>query len=182
MYSKMAEVDRMLFEAGIELPWFGLKLAQIEHDAEEKVYEKGQVYEIYKDFLEITKLARTEVFFVDAYPDEEVLNLYLEKIASGIGIRILTNEPPKTSTKAYQAFTNFVAVARKFKIKPGVAFEVRKSRDCHDRLFFIDGDCWVMGQSIKDAGRKPTYLVKIQSGMMFRKVWEDLWSQSQSLV
>ena len=182
IYSKMTEVDGMLFDAGIDLPWSRLNLSPIEYDTEEKVYEKGQVYDFYKDILDITKLAKNEVFFVDAYPDEEVLNLYLEKIAPGIGIRLLTNEPPRSSGKSYQAFTNFVTVARKFKQKPGVAFEVRRSTDCHDRLFFIDGICWVMGQSMKDAGRKPTYLVKIQSGTMFKKVWEDLWSQAQPLV
>jgi hypothetical protein len=182
IYSKMAEVDRMLFDAGIELPWSGLKLAEIVYDATEKVYEKGHVYDFYKDILDITKLAKMEVFVVDAYPDEEVLNLYLEKVDPQISIRILTNEPRKTSAKAYQNFTNFVAVAKKFKLKPGVTFEVRKNTDCHDRLFFIDGDCWVMGQSMKDAGRKPTYLIKINSGVRFKKIWEDVWSQAQVVV
>jgi len=182
IYAKMAEVDKMLYGAGIELPWSDLKLATIEYGAGEKVYEKGQVYDVYKDIRDITTPAKSEVFLVDAYPDEDVLNLYLEKIAPGIKIRILTNEPAKTATRAYQSFTNFVTVAQKFKQKPGVNFEVRKSADCHDRVFFVDGDCWVMGQSMKDAGKKPTYLVKIESGLLFRKVWDDTWNQAQLIV
>ncbi len=39
-----------------------------------------------------------------------------------------------------------------------------------------------MGQSVKDAGKKPTYLVKIESGTTFKQVWEDLWSKAQPIV
>lgn len=172
IYDKMAEIDRMLFDTGIELPWKDLRLRTVVHEAKEKVYPKGQVYDFYKDVREITKQAKNEVFLVDAYPDEEVLDLYLERIPSGIKIRILTNKPQG----------NFLKVAQKFKMKPGVSFEVQSSKDCHDRLFFIDDECWVMGQSLKDAGKKPTYLVKIGSYDLFRKVFEDLWSQAQTLV
>ena len=172
IYEAMLDVDTMLFEAGIELPWSDLKLAPIVSDTKEKVYEKGQVYDFYKDIREITQLAKHEAFLVDAYPDEEVLDLYLEKVPAGVKIRILTNTPKG----------KFLAVAQKFKMKPGVSFEVKASSDCHDRLYFIDGECWVTGQSLKDAGKKPTYLVKIEGGALFKKVWEDLWSQSQALI
>jgi len=182
IYDQMVSVDKMLLEAGIELPWADLKLRPIVHEAGEKVYEKGYVYDFYKDIREITQQAKNEVFLIDAYPDEDVLNLYLEKTPSGVKIRILTSEPNKNNVKAYQNFTNFVTVAQKFKMKPGVNFEVRTSKDCHDRLFFIDNNCWVMGQSLKDAAKKPTYLVRIESHDLFRKVFEDLWPQAQILV
>jgi predicted RNA-binding protein associated with RNAse of E/G family len=44
------------------------------------VYEKGQVYDFYKDIREITQTAKNEAFVIDAYPDAEVLDLYLEKL------------------------------------------------------------------------------------------------------
>ncbi len=172
IYDEMAKVDRMLFDAGIELPWMDLKLRPVIYEAGEKIYEKGQVYDFYKDIREITKQVKAEVFLIDAYPDEEVLDLYLEKIPPGIKIRILSNKPQG----------NFATVAQKFKKRPGVNFDVRVNKDCHDRLFFVDNTCWVMGQSLKDAGKKPTYLVKIESHDLFKKVFEDLWSQSQVLV
>jgi hypothetical protein len=182
IYNLMRKVDQMILEVGFELPWSDLELRPIVYEKGEKVYEKGQVYDFYTDIREITQQAKAEVFLIDAYPDEDVLNLYLEKIPSGIKIRILTNEPNKNNTKAYRNFANFVAVSKKFKMKPGVAFEVRESQDCHDRLFFVDDSCWVMGQSLKDAGKKPTYLVKIESQQLFRKVFEDLWNQGRTLV
>ena len=172
LYDDMAKIDRILFSVGIKLPWEGMGLAPVTYEASEKVYEKGQVYDFYTDIRDITNQAKNEVFLIDAYPNEEVLNLYLEKTPTGIKIRILTNKPQ----------ANFVTVAQKFKVKPGVSFEVRESKDCHDRLFFVDDSCWVMGQSLKDAGKKPTYLVKIESHQLFRKVFEDLWSQAQPLV
>ena len=172
IYDQMVSVDRMLLDAGIELPWIDLELRPVIYEAGEKVYEKGQVYDFYKDIRDITVQAKNEVFLVDAYPDEEVLDLYLDKVPRGIRIRILTDKPKG----------NFLTVAQKFKAKPGVQFEVRSSKDCHDRLFFIDRDCWVMGQSLKDAGKKPTYLVKIESHDLFRAVFEGLWSQGQTLV
>jgi len=182
IYDAMVNVDKMLLEAGIQLPWSDLKPQAIIYEKGEKVYEKGQVYDFYTDIREITQQAKNDVFLIDAYPDEDVLNLYLEKIPSGIKIRILTNEPNKNNVKAYQNFTNFVSVSQKFKMKPGVTFEVRESKDCHDRLFFVDDNCWVMGQSLKDAGKKPTYLVKIESHQLFRKVFEDLWNHGRTLV
>jgi len=172
IFQKMFEVDKILFEAGFELPWMEEKLSPIVHGQEEKVYEKGQVYDVYKDIREITQSVKNEVFLVDAYVDEEALDLYLDKIPSGINIRILTNKPQG----------NFITVAQKFKAKPGVDFEVRQNNDCHDRLFFVDNTCWVIGQSIKDAGKKPTYLVKIESHDLFRLVFEKLWSSSSVLV
>jgi len=172
IYEGMVNVDRMLIDAGIELPWSNIKHAPIVYDKREKVYEKGQVYDFYKDIKDITQLAKNEVFLVDAYPDEEVLDLYLEKVPTGIRIRILTNAPKG----------KFVTVAQKFKVKPGVNFEVRSSSDCHDRFFFIDGECWVMGQSLKDAAKKPTYLIKVESSALFKKVFDDLWSHSKILI
>jgi len=139
---------------------------------EEKVYPKGHTYDYYNDIRDITKDAKSEVFVIDAYVDEELLNLYLEKIPIDVKIRILTNKPQG----------NFITVAQKFKTKPRVDFEVRRSNDCHDRLFFIDDKCWVMGQSIKDAGKKPTYLAKIEGYALFKKVFDDLWNTASKLV
>lgn len=172
VFEKMREVDMILFESGFELPWDDEELRAIVHGEEEKVYEKGQIYDFYKDIRDITQKVENEVFLVDAYADEEALNLYLKKIPTNIKIRILTNKPQG----------NFITVAQKFKAKPKVAFEVRQSKDCHDRVFFVDDSCWVMGQSLKNAGKKPTYLIKIESYDLFRKVFEDLWNTASVLI
>ena len=174
IYKRMREIDQMLLNAGFELPWEDLKLAPVTYGKEgkEKVYPKGYVYEFYRDVREITKNAKNEVFVIDAYANEEMLDLYLEKIPKAVKIRILTNKPKG----------KFITVAQKFKMQPDVDFEVRQSKDCHDRLIFVDQNCWVMGQSIKDAGKKPTYLIRIESYDLFRKVFDDLWNKSPMLI
>jgi len=59
---------------------------------------------------------------------------------------------------------------------------VRQNKDCHDRVLFVDNTRWVIGQSVKDAGKKPTYLVRIESHDLFRSVFENLWNASSVLV
>lgn len=139
---------------------------------EDNVYDKGQVYDFYKDIKAISLTANTEFFLVDSYVDEEVLDLYIAKLPSNINIKILTNKIQD----------NFLTVAKKLKLKPNVKFEVRQNTDCHDRLLFVDNVCWIMGQSIKDAAKKPTYLVRIDASELFKKVFEDLWKVSKVIV
>ena len=167
-----------LYEAGKQTRFQQLdkkpssRIEKITKKTIENVYPKGHVYDFYKNVLEIIKNVKNEVFLIDSFPNEEVLNLYLEKIPPNVSIKILLKKPED----------NFLTIAQKFKMKPSIEFEVRKNNDCHDRLLFIDNECWVIGQSIKDAGKKPTYLVKIEAGDLFRKVFEDLWKESSILV
>ncbi len=149
-----------------------IKIPKSTKKKNEKVYPKGHVYDFYRDIQKIIRKAKKEVFLIDSYADEEILDLYLAKMPKTVEIRILTKEPKG----------NFIKVATKFKMKPGIKFEVRKSNDCHDRLFFIDDQCWISGQSVKDAGKKPTYLVKIDASNIFKKVFDELWKNSVSLV
>lgn len=164
------ELMKLLVEEGFKVEGFEVQLAKKE--PREKVYDKGQVYDFYTDIREITKNARVEVLVMDAYADEDLLVLYLDKIPLNVKIRILTNKPQG----------NFIQIAKKFKTKPKIDFEVRQSKDCHDRLFFVDDSCWVIGQSLKDAAKKPTYLVKIEAYVLFKKMFDDLWANASILI
>ncbi len=139
---------------------------------QEKIYDKGGLYDFYKDIGAITKSAKNEVAICDAYVNEELLDLYIAKLSPGTKIRILTEKPKG----------NFIVVAGKFKQKPGVNFEVRTSSDCHDRLLFVDEICYAFGQSVKDAGRKPTYLVRLVSYDLLKRIFEELWKNATPLV
>jgi ribosomal protein L31E len=168
----MREIDQMLFNAGFELPWTELSLSPIDYGKEEKVYPKGYAYYAYKDILDIIKEAKNEVIVTDNFADEELINLYLEKIPEKVRIRVLTKEPKG----------NFMVVAKKFKTKPNVDFEVRKSMDWHDRWVFVDNGCWVLGQSVKDAGMKPTYLVKLEAYDLLKKAFDEVWNKASLLI
>jgi hypothetical protein len=172
VFKRMREIDKMLVDAGFELPWIELELSPIDYGKEERVYPKGYVYDFYKDILEIIKQAKSEVIVTDNYADEELINLYLEKIPEKVKIRVLTQKPQG----------NFIAVANKFKTKPNVDFEARKSMEWHDRWVFVDNECWVTGQSVKDAGTKPTYLVRLGAYDLLKKAFDEIWSRASPLI
>jgi len=139
----------------------------------EKVYKPGQIYDFYKDIQKITLSAKNEVFVIDAYAHEDVIDLYLDKLPVGIKISILTSNPQG----------NFVKVATKFKKKHLNNFKAKINKNCHDRLFFVDKKCYVIGQSIeKAATNKPTYLIETQNSGAFRSVFQKLYDSGKTLI
>lgn len=172
IYELMSETDEKLQRAGFELPWDGLNLRSIEESSEEAVYEWNQVWDFYQDFKERLDEAQNEVFIIDAYVNEELFELYVDRLADEVNIRILTKNPKG-------AFEN---VAEKYAQQRGDSFEVRTHNSCHDRIVFIDRSCYVLGQSIKDAARKPTYLVEIEDFDEFERNFETLWEEADELI
>jgi hypothetical protein len=143
-------------------------------EAREIIYGKGDAYDFYKDIKKILKEAKMEVMVVDAYVNEELLDLYLEKVLPKVRIKILTN--PNT----YKG--NFYTVARKFALKPNRNFEVKEDNDVHDRAIFVDNDSYVVGQSLKDAGKKPTYLILVHKSNELRKVFDAVWKSAKKTI
>lgn len=122
-------------------------------------------FEFYQRLHPRFETATEEAFIVDSYVNEEVFELYLSETAPDVEKRILTKQPQG----------NFDAVAEKFVKNNNHRVEVREHPECHDRLLFVDDQCFAVGISIKDAGRKPTYLVEFDSVEKFREPWEELW-------
>ena len=180
LFDAMSKVDAQLYSCGFELPYENLSLLPVEQTATAKAYAPGSQYLLYTDLLEIFKNAKSDVLVLEAYPDEELINLHLGKIPPGVKIRVLTgNSKPGAATDR----ANFISVAQKFSKLQGITFEARENNKVHDRLFFVDGQCWVMGSSIKDAAvSKPTYLIKVDSGPIFQSGAEELWKNGNKIV
>ena len=97
-----------------------------------KVYGPGDAYDVYRDLGNIIAAAKNSVFVADSYTNEEVFELYLEKLKPAIHIRLLTGTPSAA----------LKTVAAKFGKRPGVKFEARFTKEIHDRVIFVDGtDC-----------------------------------------
>ncbi|WP_336328808.1 hypothetical protein [Halovenus sp. HT40] len=126
-------------------------------------------FEFYQRLHPHFETATEEAFIVDSYVNEELFELYLAETDPDVEKRILTKQPQG----------NFDAVAEKFVKNNNQRVEVREHPECHDRLLFVDDQCFAVGISIKDAGRKPTYLVEFDSGEKFRKPWEKLWEDAE---
>ena len=106
------------------------------------VYEAGDEYAFYRDLSSIVATATKEIFIVDAYLDEKIFNLYVDKVPAGAAVRILSN---KIGSNVHTIATMYS------KNRP---LELRSSAESHDRVIFIDQRCWVAGQSIKDAAKR----------------------------
>ncbi|WP_299601022.1 hypothetical protein [uncultured Tateyamaria sp.] len=151
-----------------------IKLA-LELDGHEyigKVYASQQQYDFLRDLSEIILGARTEVFVVDPYFDGKAFETYLGPLGGDCSIKILC------SRYSSEVAGHVTAFAAQHNVKP----ELRKSQNLHDRLVIVDGsDCWIVGGSIKDAGKKPTYLVPLQPGIAPTKVdiYESIWRDAK---
>lgn len=146
----------------------------LELDAQEeigKVYEAQQQYDFLRDLREIILGAQAEVFVVDPYFDGQAFETFLSPLGSGCAIRILCSRYSSDVAGHVSAF------AAQHSATP----ELRSSPDLHDRLVIIDSsDCWIVGGSIKDAGKKPTYLVPLQPSIAPTKIriYQAVWREA----
>jgi hypothetical protein len=134
-------------------------------------YDVGEDYAFYRDVKTIVGFAKKELFIIDNYLDTQVFDLYVENIDPSVGIRVLTNN----------VGAQLQTVVGKFAKRGN--FELRASKDAHDRAVFADDRCWVIGQSIKDAAvKKPTYIVEHSGSGTMRSIYEGLWTAAVSIV
>lgn len=134
-----------------------------------QVYEAGKEYDFFSDLKDIVSGASSEIFIIDAYFDDVAFDAYFGAIDSNITIKILCG-----------SYANDVATyVKKFTAQTGAQVEIRKTKAIHDRVIFLDNsDCWIVGASIKDAGKKPTYLIPLAPQITPQKlaIYEGEWS------
>jgi hypothetical protein len=136
-------------------------------------YESGDDFAFYLDLKGILTSSTKEVFIVDNYLSTDFFELYVTPIPGGVSVRILTD----------QIKGNLEAVAKKFAARG--QFELRSSDKVHDRHVFVDGRGWMIGHSIKDAGKKkPTYMVEIGAVLVssVQRIYEDIWTGGTVIV
>jgi hypothetical protein len=137
------------------------------------VYEPGGQYNFYRDLSSIISTAKTELFIIDAYLNEQVFNLYVEKVPDRVKVRILSKKIDD----------NVVAVAKMY--AGGRPLELRSSADVHDRAVFIDRSGWVIGQSIKDAARtKLAHMIELEGQTLTasRKIHDQIWDAAAVVI
>ncbi len=141
------------------------------HEDIGQVYGPQRQYDFLRDLKEIILGAQKEVFVIDPYFDGTAFSTYLGPLGSNCLIRVLCSKYSSDVAGHVAAF------GAQYEICP----ELRKSGNLHDRLVIIDGsDCWIVGGSIKDAGKKPTYLVPLQPSISPTKIsiYESIWKQA----
>jgi hypothetical protein len=138
----------------------------------DQAFGPGAVYDFFKALSGVIASATKSLLIVDPYMDNTIFDTYLASAKPGVTARLLIMK---------QA-ANVRAAAEAFKQQHHAVIDVRKSINIHDRLVFVDGsECWVLGQSIKDAAdEKPTYLAPLSSDVCQLKLdhYEDIWSHA----
>ena len=137
----------------------------------ETVEAEPKPFDAYLQIEKILKVATKEVILIDPYVDETLFPLYFYDLPPNVSLKILTN----------RMFDKFRIVARKFKLQKS-DFEVRKTTGIHDRYLVIDQRAWIIGQSIKDAGRKPLSIIEIGDTSAVLRMFNRLWSSSTKVV
>ena len=144
---------------------------KITKNKDQKIYNSGQQYNVYKDLKKLVLKAKKEVFIIDAYPDPSLFDLYIDVISPKVFVKILTKNPPNS----FKIIAQMLAQQRKL--------EVVDSRYIHDRYVIIDDECWMIGSSIKDAAKKkPTILVKIEGSKTIIKIYEAYFKSGTKLT
>ena len=140
-----------------------------------QAFGPGAIYDFFKALNSILSSAQKSLLLVDPYMDDSVFDIYLSSLPKNMAVRLLI---ANYSAKVKPAAEKYVA-------QYGASLQVRKSSAFHDRLVFVDGsECWVMGQSIKDAAaQKPTYLAPLSPDVATPKclVYEDIWSHATAI-
>jgi hypothetical protein len=146
-----------------------IELGNQESNFLERIYDKNSRFDFRTDIKEIFSKAKTELFIIDSWINEDLLEVYLKDLKKNLQIKVLSGDNPKGKIhKLVNDYNN----------QYNNCLEVRESVDVHDRGVFIDNDDgWVMGQSIKDGAKnKPTYLIKLRDAKKLRLIYQKIWS------
>jgi hypothetical protein len=151
----------------------GVLQLQLPEDTINATYAPGEQYDFYRDLSVLMATATREIFIVDAYLNEDVFNLYVDKVPATAKVRVLSNK----------IGANVQAVATMYaKNRP---LELRSSGAIHDRAIFFDDRGCIIGQSIKDAaGKKPTYLIELDEPALtaIRASHDAIWAAATVVI
>lgn len=137
----------------------------------EEIYTEPRPFDAFRVIEKIIRSGKNRIGIIDPYVDESLFILYLGDTPPEINIKIIT-------TNMYDKFRE---VARKFR-KQRPRFEVRLSKEIHDRYIIVDNKAWTIGQSIKDAGNKPLTLIMLDDTSKALELFEKLWTESKRFI
>ena len=140
-----------------------------------QVYGAGEVFDLFADLKQIIGKAESSIMVVDSYFSANAFSNYLAGIEPNVQVRILAGKyADDVQTAVRLHVTQFQST-----------IELRHSKEMHDRVVIIDDQRpWIIGASIKDAGKKPTYLLPVPPQLASKKVsaYEQIWAAATPLV
>lgn len=134
-------------------------------------YAPGEVYRFFADLKNIVAQAQSRLMVIDPYFDGASFDAYLAPVPSSVKVMVLLDRNAK----------DVALYADKHRQQHNGDVELRSSKELHDRVVFVDGNIgWIMGGSIKDAGKKPTYLIPLASPIAASKmaIYSEIWDRA----
>jgi hypothetical protein len=130
----------------------------------------GNIFSAKSRVRELLDTATAEVFVVDPYVGVGTLDCLCNL---KVPIRLLTGSHAQAVDpgfdRAVQAF-----------VGEGHALEVRQAPQLHDRHLVFNGRCWLVGGSLKDAGKKPFNCIEIFDKAAVIADLEARWGQGST--
>ena len=120
----------------------------------QQLFFQGQFWDAKSLIVKLIRKAKKELILIDAYVGTDTLDM-LAKRNRGVKIEIITHSNRSLAESDYQAF------GRQYG-----KLTVTHCGICHDRALIIDGkEMYVIGASLKDAGRETFCVLKASAEM-----------------
>ena len=124
-------------------------------EVKQKIFFDGQIYDAFKFITDLIGKAQSKLMLIDNYVDVNTLNMLCKK-NTGVDVLIVTAGKGRLTTKDINKFNAQYS-----------RLSVKMTADFHDRFLIIDDkECYFIGASIKDAGKKSFAVTKIEDGKM----------------
>lgn len=129
------------------------KELETEHDSlpTEVSVSAGKPFAAKTEVRELLGSATTRVTVVDNYVDHKTLDCFRD---TSQPIRLLTGTRKEAIKSGFDSFL------QDFKDE-GYSIEIRRHPELHDRHILFNGRCWMVGSSLKDAGKKTFNLIEV---------------------
>lgn len=132
-------------------------------ESEQKIFFSGQIYDAFELLISLIQKARRKIVLVDGYVDTGTLNI-LAKKNTGVSVTIYTFSNTHLNQKDIATFN---AQYPNLVVKHMTAF--------HDRFLILDDKIgYLIGASLKDAGKKCFGITQIQDAQTVKEILKKL--------
>jgi len=122
----------------------------------EGIFMDGQIFDAYELLIKLVKSAKSSILLIDNYVDESVLTMMSEK-STGVQVDIYTKDISKSLALAESKFNSQYG-----------DLSIHQISTMHDRFMIIDDKTiYLIGASLKDAGKRLFAFTQISAGHIF---------------
>lgn len=141
----------------------------------------GRAFDALAALTKVFARARKGILLVDGYADMTAITDYLPAAPAKIALRVLTAESAARRAALTPAVKRWV---QQFGAERPLEVRCAPAAQLHDRLVFVDEECWVMGQSLNGlAVRSPSYLQRLDQELEKQKIeaYGAIWQSAAVL-